>query len=247
MIHQKQKDFLKKSLELGKLPHALLFYGQEKLGKKDVAREFAKILVNNDLETNPDFILIDSKEIKIAEIRELIKKLYFKPYMAEYKVAIINNAHLMNKEAQNCFLKFLEEPADKTILILVTAYPDTLLATILSRVQKIRFYPSKDFKIDYNKEFIEDIIKLKDSDLAYRFLYAKDKAEIDLKELLDAWLSYFRIIMVSKMKGEKVDNFESYSLIKIKNIISQIQLTKVLLASTNVSSKLALEILLMKV
>jgi len=236
----KQKDFLVKSLELGKLPHALLFYGQEGLGKKDTALEFAKMLVG-DLETNPDFVFLDSPDI--SQIRDLITKLSFKPYMAKYKVAIIDNAHAMNKEAQNCFLKFLEEPRDKTFLILVTAYPNLLLPTIISRVQKIRFYPPKGFKVKYNKEFIDDIIKLKDSDLAYRFNYAKEKAETDLKELLDAWLDYFRNIMIAKMKGERND----YSLIKIKNIISQIQLTKVLLNTTNINPKLALEVLLMKI
>ncbi len=244
MIHQKQKDFLIKSAELGKLPHALLFYGQEKLGKKDTAIEFARFLINEDIEKSPDFILVDSKEIKISEIKELIQKLYFKPYSGEFKVAVINNAHLMNKEAQNCFLKFLEEPRDKTFLILVTAYPNTLLSTILSRVQKIRFYPPKDFKIENNKELVSDIIKLKDSDLAFRFQYAKDIASENLKETLDTWLRYFRTLLISKIEG-KAD--KGYSLNKLKEIIVQIQLTKVLLATTNINPRLALEVLLMKI
>ncbi|GAH98758.1 unnamed protein product [marine sediment metagenome] len=55
--HQKQWEFLKKSAELGRLPHALLFYGQEGLGKRALAIKFAKSLVSGDIEkgTHPDF------------------------------------------------------------------------------------------------------------------------------------------------------------------------------------------------
>lgn len=243
MNNQKQKEFLIKSAELGKLPHALLFYGQEKLGKKDTALEFAKFLIK-DIEKSPDFILVDSEEIKISEIKNLIQKLCFKPYSADFKIAVINNAHLMNKEAQNCFLKFLEEPRDKTFLILVTAYPNLLLSTILSRVQKIRFYPPKNFKIEDNKELISDILKLKDSDLAFRFQYAKDIAPENLKETLDTWLRYFRGLLLPKIEGK---GDKGYSLKKLKEIIVQIQLTKVLLATTNINPRLALEVLLMKI
>ncbi|MBU2634891.1 DNA polymerase III subunit delta', partial [Patescibacteria group bacterium] len=144
--HQKQWQFLKKSAELGRLPHALLFYGQEGLGKKALAIEFSKFLIKKT--SPPDFILIEpqGKEIQIAQIRSLIQGLSFKPYLADFKIAVINKAHLMSQESQNCFLKFLEEPTDKTYLILITEYPAMLLPTILSRVQKLRFFPAKGFK-----------------------------------------------------------------------------------------------------
>jgi DNA polymerase-3 subunit delta' len=182
--HKNQWNFLVKAAELGKLPHALLFSGQEQLGKRALAVEFAKFLnclpvrqagqsKNNkpcqicrncrDIGKGifPDFIFVkpavpiarggkrplSAREIKISQIKELIGKLSLHPYSSFFKIAVLDNAHLMNKEAQNCFLKFLEEPKGRSILILVTEYPDTLLPTIISRVQKIKFFPAKDEEI----------------------------------------------------------------------------------------------------
>ncbi len=238
-MHEKQRKFLVESIELGRLPHALLFYGQEKLGKKDFAIDFAKHLVG-ELKNNPDYLLIEaeSKEIQISQIRDLVSKLSFKPHQSDYKVAIIDKAHLMTTEAQNCFLKFLEEPTGKTHLILITEYPAILLPTITSRVQRIRFYPDKGFQSIESKENIEELEKLLNSDLAYRFQYVKkitDKnSDYNLKEILDSWLSYFRKKMLSSNDS------------KYLNIVKEIQKTQVLLSTTNTNSKIALEILLMK-
>ena len=141
-MFEKQRDFLKRAAELDRLPHALLFWGQENIGKKDFTIDFVKSIIGQDIKENihPDFILLDSKEeIKIGEIRGLIEKLCFKPYSAPFKFAVINKAHLMSKDSQNCFLKFLEEPTDKTHLILVTAFPYLLLPTIISFRCRLRF------------------------------------------------------------------------------------------------------------
>lgn len=157
--HQKQWQFLKKTADSGKLPHAYLFQGEEQLGKKTLAIEFAKYLNCENRKSAPcqicrpcqdiqkrqypDFILIEpkAKEIQIVQIRELSWKLSLRSYWASFKIAIIDSAHLMNQEAQNCFLKTLEEPKGNTLLMLVSEFPEMLFTTILSRVQKIRFYP----------------------------------------------------------------------------------------------------------
>ncbi len=255
--YQKQWEFLKKSAELNRLPHALLFYGQEGLGKKALAIEFSKFLIGKI--SPPDFILIEpeaetafakasaSQGIQIAQIRKLIRKLSFKPYLADFKIAVLNNAHLMTQEAQNCFLKFLEEPKGETILILVTAYPSLLLPTIISRVQKVRFFPTKSFEVKNKEELISDLIKISGSDLVSRFQYAKNISIENLKEILDTWLRYFRKIFLERVVNQqKNKDFNRYSLSKIKNIIRQIQTTKHLIFTTNTNSRLALEILLME-
>ncbi|MBZ9571818.1 hypothetical protein KJA15_00565 [Patescibacteria group bacterium] len=166
--HQKQWKFLKKSAELERISHSLLFYGEEKLGKKTIALEFIKLLncQNPQFSKRPcqicrscqdiqkrqhtDVLLIEpiNKEIQISQIRDLSWKLALKPYSASIKSAIIDKAHFMNREAQSCFLKTLEEPKGKTLLILITEYPEILLPTILSRVQKIKFYPIKRAEIE---------------------------------------------------------------------------------------------------
>ncbi len=168
--HQKQWQLLKKTAELERIPHAILFAGERHLGKKTIALEFAKLIncsSNNflkkpcqtckncqDIEKriHPDLILIGPQsqkgEIQISQIRDLILKFSLHPHSFYYKIAIISEAHLMNADAQNCFLKILEEPKGKSILILTTEYPEMLLPTIISRTQKIKFFgvPKKEIE-----------------------------------------------------------------------------------------------------
>ncbi len=182
--HKKQWRFLKKSVELGKISHAYLFYGQEKIGKKTIAFEFIKILncknpifserpcqtcssceaiqksLSLDLEQHPDLAVIEPKklvskktslrkeEIQISQIRDLNWRLSLHSFSSPYKAAIIDRAHTMNQEAQSCFLKTLEEPRGNTVLILITEYPEMLLPTIRSRIQKIKFNPVEKLEID---------------------------------------------------------------------------------------------------
>jgi len=154
--HQKQWQFLKKSVRLGRFSHAYLFSGQDKLGKKTIAYEFIKLFFgNNIIQSHPDFIFIEptEKEIQIKQIRDLNWRLSLKPFSAPLKAVIIDQAHLMNAEAQNCFLKTLEEPRGETLLILISEYPEFLFPTIRSRVEIIKFYPVPRKEIeDYLKE-----------------------------------------------------------------------------------------------
>jgi DNA polymerase-3 subunit delta' len=64
-----------------------------------------------------------------------------KPYEAEYRIAMISDAHLLNPEAGNALLKMLEEPPDRTILILTATATTDMLPTIVSRCRRIRFNP----------------------------------------------------------------------------------------------------------
>jgi len=152
--HQKQWQFLKKSVALGKLSHAYLFSGQAKLGKKTVALEFIKLICGKEdvfEREHPDLFLISPEigtSIQINQIRELNWKLSLKPSLAPFKVALLDKAHLMNEEAQNCLLKTLEEPRGNAILILISEQPERLFPTILSRCQIIKFFPVKRIEIE---------------------------------------------------------------------------------------------------
>jgi DNA polymerase-3 subunit delta' len=149
--HQKQWQLLKKMAELKKFPHACLFTGQEKLGKRTLALKWVSMLFGEDVQKrqHPDLILIEprEKEIQISQIRDLIWKLSLKPYSASLKVAVLDKAHLMTKDSQTALLKTLEEPKGNTLLILITEFPEYLFPTILSRVQTLKFYPIKKEEI----------------------------------------------------------------------------------------------------
>jgi DNA polymerase-3 subunit delta' len=92
---------------------------------------------------HPDIIQIKPSGpfIKIAQIRELCQTLAMKPYEASTRVVLIRDAQAMNPAAGNALLKMLEEPPERTILILTAAQTLDLLPTIVSRCQHIRFNP----------------------------------------------------------------------------------------------------------
>ena len=191
--HQKQWQYLKRMVDSGKIPQALLFSGQEKLGKKKVALEFISLLFKESPIGHPDFLLIEPKErqIKIDQIRDLSWRLSLKPIKSFLKAAIIDQAHLMTIEAQNCFLKTLEEPRGETILILITEYPNFLLPTILSRCEILKFYPVKNeelrkFLIEkgIEKEKIEKILKR--GHISTKILETAEEQDIDLI-ILGGW------------------------------------------------------------
>ena len=150
----KIKDFFEKAAKSGSLAHAYLFSGQEMIGKKTFALELIG-LVNHKLEVNPnpenvinpDLLLVDAgssesgQTISIEEIRKVKNFISLSPVVGPYKFVVMDNAHLMTTEAQNALLKVLEEPSPSSILILVTANPNSLLPTIISRCQEIKFPP----------------------------------------------------------------------------------------------------------
>jgi DNA polymerase III subunit delta' len=148
--HQKQWNNLQRMKEQERIPHALLFCGQERLGKKAVAIEFLKLFFGQNLFKHPDFIFIEpsENEIQISQIRDLNWRLSLKPSSCKIKAALIDKAHLMNQEAQNCFLKTLEEPRGDALIILISEYPEMMLPTIRSRLQRIKFFPVPKIEIE---------------------------------------------------------------------------------------------------
>uniref|UniRef100_A0A7V5XG08 DNA polymerase III subunit gamma/tau n=1 Tax=Thermodesulfobacterium geofontis TaxID=1295609 RepID=A0A7V5XG08_9BACT len=149
---------LTNALKHQKLSHALLFSGIKGTGKTTVARIIAKALncqnlVNNYEPCNEcsncleiskgifvDVIEIDAASNRgIDQIRELIENLKFAPAKGKVKVYIIDEAHMLTREASNALLKSLEEPPSHVYFILATTEPNKLLPTILSRCQRYDF------------------------------------------------------------------------------------------------------------
>jgi DNA polymerase-3 subunit delta' len=199
---EKALNILKGCINKDRIPHAILFAGDEGIGKKLAAINFAKALNCTGAPAGEDIFAFDGKDgtaeqdtevrdtcgkcsscmkidklfdpdslitpdddekalkekiyyghpdvalimpykeiIRIEVIRKLEEALSYKPFEGKWKVAIIDGAEKMNQATSNAFLKTLEEPSHRSILILISSRPDMLTSTIRSRCQRINFTP----------------------------------------------------------------------------------------------------------
>lgn len=174
--HEFQRKIIKRAVSENLVSHSYLFCGPDGIGKKLIANEFAKLInCNNqgvidsrDCECNscakidkgihPDVIYVQFegiKSIKVEQIREGVEdRLFLKSFEARFKVVIVDEAERMSNGAQNAFLKTLEEPPPNSVIILITSSPDSLLPTIRSRCQLVRFNPLPEelILIELNKK-----------------------------------------------------------------------------------------------
>jgi DNA polymerase-3 subunit delta' len=152
--------FLERAYEKNRVPHALLFTGIPGTGKRTTALALARLLQCQsakgtvacgicpackkvDSGNHPDIVFIEPSGtlIKIDQIRTLRNEFALKPFEGNKRVAIITDAHAMNSEAANTFLKILEEPPKGSFMILTAHQISDLLPTIVSRCQHIAFAP----------------------------------------------------------------------------------------------------------
>ena len=150
---------LERTAKEGRPAHAYLFTGREGVGKRMAAFRFASMLNCPDpqadpdgtchvcrrisSETHPDFIIERPEKgmIRIERVRLLQNSFKFAPAEARFRIAVIDDAHLMNRSAQNALLKTLEEPPPARVIVLVTSKPFLLLSTVRSRCRRVRFGP----------------------------------------------------------------------------------------------------------
>lgn len=143
---------LTKAYQSNKLSHAYLFEGDDGQSMQQVAIDFTKlILCDQDnqcqlkVETfnHPDFMYISSEEttIKKDQVEQLVHHMNQLPIEGNYKVYIIESFEKLTVQGENSILKFLEEPPDNTIAILLTTKPEQILDTIHSRCQHVYFKP----------------------------------------------------------------------------------------------------------
>jgi DNA polymerase-3 subunit delta' len=157
---------LQRSLDRGRLAHAYLFTGYQLEELETLSRTLAKTLncqnpsrgaggmtmdccdeclacrkINSETHADVHWVRPESKSrvITIDQMRELMREIQLKPTEAEYKVAVIVGADRLNVQAANAFLKTLEEPPPKSVLILLSREPQRILETILSRCLRLNF------------------------------------------------------------------------------------------------------------
>lgn len=186
---------LRGSMIRDRISHAYLFHGDDGIGKKMAAVNFAKLLncmttpsalrgldddpdtksvphpavshneldccdrcascLKTDRGTHPDVFTLtpEDGQIKVHAIRSLGESLSYKPFEGKWKVAVVDSAESLNQSAANAFLKTLEEPPEQSIIILISAFPDLIPATIRSRCQAISFSP---LPLEMLKKILQD-------------------------------------------------------------------------------------------
>ena len=161
--HDWAVDFLRRTLAHGRNRHAYLISGSPSLGKMRLALAFAQAL-NCEAESkaqrpclvcrsckaisrgnDPDLIVAaaeDGAPLKIDAIRDVARLLALKPYSSRYRIAILDDFHLVAPLAQDALLKTLEEPPGHAILLLLAASAERVLPTIRSRAQQLPLRPA---------------------------------------------------------------------------------------------------------
>lgn len=267
----KQWDLLRNRFEAGHLAHAYLFAGKDNERIESFAKKFIQLINCASLkkpceacqfcgmiekETFPDAIFTkssqspssqknerDMMEISIEQIRQAQNFLAYKPYYGGYKALLVYRAERMSPQAQHSFLKTLEEPKGKTLIILLSAKPEFLLPTIKSRCQEIKFLGTQKQPPE-NKEILQII----NGNLAEKFRYAKavNLEGENFNDILNNLQRHFRNLLLGKLGiGKESENL--YSLEKLQHILKIIDTLSYQAVTSNINQKLALEILLLEV
>jgi DNA polymerase-3 subunit delta' len=204
-----------------RVPQALLINGASGIGKQHLAERFAHALLCEHpttdgfscgkcsrcllvkANTHPDFMMVKPEEdpktkklkttIGIDQIRTLIEKLSLKPQFERYRVILIYPADTLNNAAANAFLKYLEEPTERTVLLLITHRMNKLPATIKSRCQKFTMeMPDKNLVLQWlslQTNNAEVVFNLAQGSPLLAQQYASDEHLTQRRECFEAWLS----------------------------------------------------------
>tara|TARA_Y100000590_G_scaffold432508_1_gene548613 strand:- start:1937 stop:3574 length:1638 start_codon:yes stop_codon:yes gene_type:complete len=179
---------LSNAIKLGRVAHAFIFSGPRGVGKTSTARILAQELNNiKNLSDSIDVIEMDAASNRgIDEIRNLRESIQYAPSSGKYKIYIIDEAHMLTKEAFNALLKTLEEPPPHVVFILATTELHKMPETIISRTQRYDFKRLTIDDIYSQMKYILEEEKIKfDKESLYKIAEKADGSMRDALSILD--------------------------------------------------------------
>lgn len=165
------KTLLERIIANDRLSHTYMFEGDSLETMKRYAEFFALLILGDtphnktliETRNHSDYQYVSSEEpsIKKEQIEQLVRQMYHKPVSSEYKVYVIEAFEKLTLQAENSILKFLEEPPDRTIAILLTMDKSQILPTIHSRSQHIHIkgeHDDRDMRLDHLNDYDKHIV-----------------------------------------------------------------------------------------
>ncbi len=232
---------LKNSILDKKIPSAILFCGPRGVGKTSCARIFAREI--NDFNSTDDlsfniFELDAASNNKVEDIRDLIDKVRIPPQSGKYKVYIIDEVHMLSKNAENAFLKTLEEPPPYIVFILATTEKNKILPTILSRCQIYDFNRISENEIFENLKLICNKEEVTFEDEALNIIAKKSDGSLrDSLTILDRVVSFTNKKISLKETSAILNVLDDETYIEIVDNIINGFLVKVITIFNELSDK----------
>ena len=205
-------ELLRRALAGDRVAHAYAFIGPAGSGRTTTALAFAQALcgmaspgphpdIHLVVPTPPESNPKGPKAIRIGAIRELERQASLRPALAQHKVFILDDADRMTGEAPQAFLKTLEEPPARTVLILVLERARAVPATVLSRCQIVRFAPRRDERATADRDEALDIlgdVRAKGVEALFRRSGTFDRDRERAERVVDAYWWLCRDLVLAK-------------------------------------------------
>jgi DNA polymerase-3 subunit delta' len=254
-----EPPLLEHAIASGRVAHAYVFIGPPGSGRRTAARAFAQRLLGSDRESHPDLHVITPTPppanprgplaIRIGDVRALERTAALAPVMAPWKVFIVEDADRMTGESPQAFLKTLEEPPPRTVIVLILARTRAVPATVLSRCQIVRFVARPSATVGADRTAVRAMfreIRERGAEAMFRHAQAVDRDRHRAEALVEAvWLWYRELLRAKAGVAAGEQEIREAEALTLEEVLAALAACREAWRglAINVSPRLTLEVL----